>query len=240
MSNLYGYTDYHGPPVEGNETADDGSKVENEPQNYSVDDDEDDDPLRCGMWMEGDSLAPPCGSSVPLIHSIISFAAVVSEDVLYDFGCGDGRVCLEALVKRDCRHCVGIEIEEDLVQKAQMMISNLRKTFQEKQEGTPRIQVLQADLRECIQALVARGNNERAGKGPFQDLPMPTIIIIYLLPEAIAELEENFIALLRYARIVCNTWGLPSLKESSTIEIREEGGASTRLFLYEKRLSSEK
>jgi hypothetical protein len=230
MSNLYGYVDYHGPRIIKGK----GDNL-HPPQEEEEDDD---DPLRSGFWMEGDSLAPPCGSSVSLIHSIMSFASVSSKDVLYDFGCGDGRVCLEALVEKGCRHCVGVEIEHDLVQKAESLIANLPKEYQHNPEGIPRIQVLQTDLRDCIRSLlaIARKDDDANQKdGPFQQLPMPTIIVLYLLPEAICDLEEDLISLLKYARIVCNTWGLPSRKESATIEVPEVGGCSTSLFLYDKR-----
>jgi hypothetical protein len=231
MSNLYGYVDYHGPRIIKGK----GDNIQ--PPEEEMDDD-DDDPLRSGLWMEGDSLAPPCGSSVSLIHSILSFGSVSSEDILYDFGCGDGRVCLEALVERDCRHCVGVEIEHDLVQKAQSLIANLPKELQQNPEGMPRIQVLQTDLRDCIRSLLVKASKDGGDSqkdSPTQELPMPTIIVLYLLPEAISALEDDLISLLKYARIVCNTWGLPSLKETVTIEVPEVGGCSTSLFLYDKR-----
>lgn len=236
-NNLYGYTDYHGPQIANNqgdkEAAADADVIKNGAMNYY--DDDDDNPLRAGLWMEGDSLAPPCGSSIPLIHSLLSFASVSSKDVLYDFGCGDGRICLEALVKSNCRQCVGVEVEDDLVVKGNELISKLPNNYKLTSDGKPRVQLVQADLREIIQGLLvaqnpkAESNDETSS---FRDLPMPTIIVLYLLPEAIAEMGKDLIALLRYSRIVCNTWGLPSVKHSKKIVVPEEGGASTTLFLY--------
>jgi hypothetical protein len=240
MSNLYGYTDYRGPQIiresdnQENTAAADSDFIKNGAMNYYEEDD-DDDPLRCGLWMEGDSLAPPCGSSIPLIHSLLSFASVSSKDVLYDFGCGDGRICLEALIKSNCRQCVGVEVEDDLVTKGNALISELPKDFKLTSDGKPRVQLVQADLREVIQGLLAAQKSMAESSdetGYFGDLPMPTIIVLYLLPEATAELEKDLIALLQYSRIVCNTWGLPSVKHSQKIDVPEEGGASTTLFLY--------
>jgi hypothetical protein len=241
MSNLYGYNDYHGPQItynnqENKEAAADADVIKNGAMNCCEEDD-DDDPLRAGLWMEGDSLAPPCGSSIPLIHSLLSFASISSKDVLYDFGCGDGRICLEALVKSNCRQCVGVEVEDDLVAKGNELISKLPNNYKlTTSDGKPRIQLVQADLRQVIQGLLLVAQNSKAElsneTGSFRDLPIPTIIVLYLLPEAIAELEKDFIDLLRYSRIVCNTWGLPSVKHSKKIVVPEEGGASTTLFLY--------
>jgi SAM-dependent methyltransferase len=236
-SNLYGYTDYHGPQIIGDQQVDleekDGEPLPQPNEEY---DDEDDDPLRSGLWMEGDSLAPPCGSSVSLIHSILEFASVSKNDVLYDFGCGDGRICLEALVRKGCKHCVGIEVEEDLVAKSHNLIANLPDSYRSTKEGAPpRIQVVQADLRNVLKALVERTKTDDNAKddGQFGDFPMPTIIILYLLPESIAELEEHLLVLLHHARIVCNTWGLSKVKPIESIDVPEIGNASsTSLFLY--------
>ena len=239
MSNLYGYSDYDGPKTDFDKREE--VQVPSKPFVDENDGDEDDDPLRSGLWMEGDSLAPPCGSSIPLIHSLLKFASISSDDILYDFGCGDGRVCLEALVQRNCCRCVGVEIEQDLVEKSHRLISQLPDSYKELSDGAPRIQVIHADLRDVIQELVTRGgtpDNEQPKLDqmrPFQKLPMPTIINLYLLPEAIMELEKDLISLLQYARIVCNTWGLPNVKHSAAIEIPESGGASTCLFLYSRK-----
>jgi hypothetical protein len=229
---MYGYSDYNGP-----ETSVDESTMP--PQ---VDDEEDDDPLRSGLWMEGDSLAPPCGTSVSTIHKLLSFAQVSAKDILYDFGCGDGRICLEALVRHECAQCVGVEVEEDLVLRFQYLISKLF-------DSRDRIMAIHADLRQVLTALLKRaecgqnvsehGSTEPCATSPtLSDLPMPTILVLYLLPEAIKEMECDLIQLLRLLpmfRIVCNTWGLPRLKASKTVQIEETiGGASTVFYLYTK------
>jgi len=68
--NLYGYVDYHGPNIPARDCLlsedDKGNSGELEDHyddttkdDVDVDDDEDRDPLRPGVWMEGDSLPPP-------------------------------------------------------------------------------------------------------------------------------------------------------------------------------------
>lgn len=230
MSNLYGYSDYNGP----GETVD-----ESDMQQV---DDEETDPLRSGLWMEGDSLSPPCGTSVSTIHKLLSFAKVSSDDILYDFGCGDGRICLEALVRHDCTQCVGVEIEEDLVCRFQYLISKLP-------HSRKRIMAIQADLCQILDALLKQAESakcvsESGSTEPcetiltFGDLPMPTILVLYLLPEAIKELECSLIKLLKLLprfRIVCSTWGLQQLNATRSLQIDEgHSGASTTFYLYTK------
>lgn len=48
------------------------------------DDEEEQNPLKTLAWEKGDSLAPPCGSSVSIIHAMLEFASVNRNDVLYD------------------------------------------------------------------------------------------------------------------------------------------------------------
>ena len=246
MSNLDLYNDYNGPSI-----AIKGSEDDNDADDGMHDYDEDNNPLRCGLWMEGDSLAPPCGSSIPFIHSMLSVAKVSSGDALYDLGCGDGRICFEALVKYHSRQVVGIEIEKDLVDKANLIKSRLPKQYQVKAAdhdksdetitGIPRIQIIEADLRDCLGALVGNhqdskrtSQNQQDGGGVFPKLPTPTIIILYLLPESIRMIEHQLITLMEDGvRICCISWGLSRVRESKSVNI-EEGASSTTIFLYDK------
>ena len=150
---------------------------------FSFDDEEETRPQ--GSWLEGDSLAPPCQSDMSVVYSILSFAhdscGITTEDVLYDLGCGDGRICIEAARLYGCR-AVGCEIEEDLVEKFRNNV--------EKRKLQGRVKVLSGDLREI-------------------DLSDATIIVLYLLPEAIVEITAKLhqAILTNNARVICNTWG---------------------------------
>lgn len=78
MSNSsHAYNDYNGPRLPGVKTSD---KV---PVEEATTEDET-NPCLAFSWMEGDSLAPPCGSSISLIHDMLEFASVHQDDVFYD------------------------------------------------------------------------------------------------------------------------------------------------------------
>ena len=64
------------------------------------------------------SLSPfvPCASA--RIAAVFSAARLTHEDVLWDLGCGDGRVLHQAAVQHGCR-CVGLEIDRACVDEAQ-------------------------------------------------------------------------------------------------------------------------
>lgn len=73
---------------------------------------EDSDPLH-GFWLEGDSLAPPCQADLDIVEEILTLANPNDRSILYDLGCGDGRICLRASSRYGCRS-LGCEIEENL------------------------------------------------------------------------------------------------------------------------------
>lgn len=285
MSNLYGYTDYNGPEtlkdsIDDSQNRKVSSLVPNDSNSCEfemIDQPSADNtnPLQVGFWMDGDSLAPPCGSSVSTVHKILEIAfdnttgstTSNSDCCLYDFGCGDGRVCLEAYAKYNCPVTVGVELETDLVERAQYLVSKLpRKPINDTMKnGTEPGQVLQQvpkivqmDLRDTLDQLVtiAEKSNKNAktslsnnlssqtsfGLGRSSsvetqyDLPLPTIIILYLLPEALAEIEPRMIRLLELIpnlKIICNTWGFPNLHPLVENEIYEENSSIvTSLFVY--------
>jgi SAM-dependent methyltransferase len=243
MSNMYGYSDYNGPTAfaaQDDELAAATTLTTTPFEKEEEEEEEESNPLQAGFWMEGDSLAPPCGTAIATIHSLLDFAEVKSTDVLYDLGCGDGRVCLEAYAKYNCRS-VGVEVEVDLVERAQHLISSLPRTENElTNERLPRVvlQDLQELLDDLLDRLASPNNNDEPQSAEHPELPLPTIIVLYLLPESLAELQDRFISLLRLLpppfRILCNTWGLPRLQAEKKTKISEENGAITPLHLYTK------
>jgi hypothetical protein len=246
MSNMHGYSDYQGPFATLSAAVAEHDEGEDDEGN----------PLQAGFWMEGDSLAPPCGTAISTVRHLLVFANVTSKDVLYDLGCGDGRVCLEAYACHSCA-TVGVEVEVDLVARAQTLIDQLPVSTSSSREGfgVPKPRILAEDLRIVLQRLVTQAKGGQKDlvlreiepsapptpPAPLEEdtvhLPCPTMITLYLLPESIQELKQYFEDLLRHSppgfRILCNTWGLSHLRPVRTTEIEEKpGGATTSLFLY--------
>ena len=73
--------------------------------------------------------------------------------------------------------------------------------------------------------------------GDLMELPLEdaTVIAVYLLPEAISQVQPMLLACLeRGARVVCNTWGMPpeQVTPAKMEDVKDKG--STRLWLYTK------
>ncbi len=230
---MYGYNDYNGP-------------LTTVGKNYSGDElddnDDDDNPLRAGQWMEGDSLAPPCGTSIPTIHALLKFASVSETDVVYDLGCGDGRVCLEALVHTNAKYSVGVEVEEDLMERFQHLIGDLSEFLTKDHNGASKIRAVHADLRDVLNHLVARAESNDGADvvdRRFLNLPMPTVLVLYLLPESVRDLEPDLLKLINFLddfRIICNTWGLQTVDPIKVLEVKEPDSVATTVFrMYSRR-----
>jgi SAM-dependent methyltransferase len=148
-------------------------------RNLEMEDDENGNPLE-GFWMEGDSLAPPCQAELDVIDVILQLVPLNNESKLFDLGCGDGRICIEASKRYGCQSC-GVEIEAKLFEQFQKnIISNNLSSLTSAVLG---------DLREL-------------------DLSTATVIVIYLLPDAIEEIKSKLEEAVRNgATLICNTWG---------------------------------
>ena len=140
------------------------------------------------FWLEGDSLAPPCQAEMGVVNKILDLAAPYlnnSSDIIFDLGCGDGRICTEASKRFDCLS-VGCEIEQRLIQKFRQNVEQLHLS--------DKVTVIQGDLCEL-------------------DISNATVIVIYLLPESVLHIREKLLRALRDGCvIICNTWGLKGLQ----------------------------
>jgi cyclopropane fatty-acyl-phospholipid synthase-like methyltransferase len=71
----------------------------------------------------GEKLAPFNPSSQPVIDCALEMLRLGPGDVLFDLGCGDGRVLVEAC-RRTGAQGVGIEYDGALVRKARQAVEN--------------------------------------------------------------------------------------------------------------------
>lgn len=207
---MYGYSDYDGPSRVVSIVS--AEEEEEDPTN----------PLQAGFWMEGDSLAPPCGTAPGTIREILQRLHITAHDVVYDLGCGDGRVCLEAWYIYHCR-AIGVEVEGALVARAEQLLTAA--------SAAHKVQVHEMDLRSVFQKWFGASPQDD-GRGEF---PLPTIVFLYLLPEALLEMEAQLAQLLvqvPHCRLVCNTWGIPHWKPVQEETIVEASGVYTTFFVY--------
>jgi Predicted O-methyltransferase len=95
-----------------------------------------------------DTSTPPAAEPAPdvpfvpssrdVILAMLDLAGVSKNDVLYDLGCGDGRIVIMAARHREPARCVGIEIDE---RRAAVCLLNVKKMKVEE-----RVTIIKGDL----------------------------------------------------------------------------------------------
>jgi cyclopropane fatty-acyl-phospholipid synthase-like methyltransferase len=111
------------------------------------------------VWTDGE--VPFVPTPVQVVDRMLEMARVTSEDVVYDLGSGDGAIIIRAAKKFGVRG-VGIEIDADLVRKAQA------NAFKEKVEH-----LVEFRVQDALAVDVSRA----------------TVVTLYMLPEFNAKLR---------------------------------------------------
>lgn len=117
--------------------------------------------------------------------------------MLYDLGCGDAKVLVEA-VRNGCEKCVGVDMDPDVVAKA---LDNVAQN-----EMLDKITVIEGNFLEI-------------------DISEATIIYVFLLPKALEALREKFLQAFqngKLKRIVSTLYDMP-FEEYNQIENTEYG-----------------
>jgi len=82
-------------------------------------------------------IAPFVATPLPVVKQMLTLAQLKAGEILYDLGCGDGRVVIMAAQDFGARG-VGVEMREDLVKQALGKVSELGL------EG--RVKIVQSDM----------------------------------------------------------------------------------------------
>jgi SAM-dependent methyltransferase len=115
-----------------------------------------------------------------IVDRMLELAEVRPDDVVYDLGCGDGRIVIAAAKKYGAR-AVGIEIDPQLVEQAK---ENVKKGRVEHL-----VTIRQGDIFE-------------------EDFRDATVVAMYLLPEVNVKLMPKLAQLREGARIVSHSFGM--------------------------------
>lgn len=143
--------------------------------------------LACGVLSAGVSLYAP--TPVEAVEAMLRLANVTESDIVYDLGCGDGRILLAASAYYGCRS-VGIDIDPKCVAKtARNITANNLWGLAAVYEGD----VLDIDFSQA------------------------TVVTAYLMPDLLEKLKDQFKTLTPGTRIVCFEKPIPGVKPSQTV-----------------------
>jgi SAM-dependent methyltransferase len=152
-------------------------------------------------------LAPYVPTPSAVVGKMLEMAQVTGQDVLYDIGCGDGRIVITAARKYGAGG-VGIDIDKAMVERS---ISNAKAAGVDR-----RVKFI------CMDATKA-------------DVSPATVVTLYLLPESNALLRPLLEKQLRPGtRVVSHNYMIPGWEKKQTRDatIKDEEGTEHTIYLY--------
>ncbi len=159
-----------------------------------------------------DVNAPFIRTPDQIVRAMLELAEPEPGEVLYDLGCGDGRIVIAAAKDYGCR-AVGYDIDPQRVSEAR---ENVRQAGLE-----DRVAIVEQDIFTL-------------------DLRPADVVTIYLLPRLNAKLLPRLRQLRPGARIVSHDFDLPGITPDRSIEINEPPrDVEHSLYLWTAPLRSE-
>lgn len=152
-------------------------------------------------------LAPWVPTPQPVIDRMLELASLSDKDVLYDIGCGDGRIVITAARRYGVRG-VGIDIDKAMIDESE---------------------------RDAESAGVERQVKFICMDATKADISEATVVSLYLLPESNALMRPLLEAQLRpKSRVVCHNYTIPGWEEKQVQSetVKDENGEDHYVYLY--------
>jgi len=149
--------------------------------------------------------APYIPTSEAIVDRMLELAEVGADDVVYDLGCGDGRILVAAAKRNGCR-CFGFDINPDRVAEAR---ENAKLGGVEQLVTIEQKDILTLDLSEA------------------------TVVTMYLLPKLNSKLIPQLDKLRPGARVVSHAFEIEGLvPEKRELVLKENGDVDTVLYRF--------
>jgi predicted RNA methylase len=154
------------------------------------------------------NLAPYVPSPLEVVDRMLTLAEVSRNDVVYDLGCGDGRIVIAAARKFGARG-VGVDIDPQRINES---IANARKAGVEK--------LVTFKLQDAMKT----------------DISEATVVTLYLLSFANVQLRPILEKQLKPgARIVSHNFGMGNWEPDQIDSFADANGGTRTLYLWIKK-----
>jgi ribosomal protein L11 methylase PrmA len=154
-------------------------------------------------------LAPYVPTPMVVVDKMLEMANITESDILYDLGCGDGRIVITA-AKKYGAHGVGIDLDPERIKESEAYA---------KQAGVE--DLVEFRLQDAMKS----------------DISEATVVTLYLLPESNALLRPILEEQLKNgARVVSHNYHMPDwqAKETGYAEVTSGDGEMHTIFVYKK------
>jgi len=153
------------------------------------------------------------GTPYDVVSKMLELAQVKKKDLVYDLGCGDGRMVVLAAKKYGCRG-IGYDIDSERISASKENVTRNRVGRL--------VKIVQADLFTL-------------------DFSNADVLSLYLLPEINKRLLPQFEKLKPGSRLVFHAYDLEGIEPDQSISVTSnEDGASHKLYLYTTPLKHKK
>jgi outer membrane protein assembly factor BamB len=140
-----------------------------------------------------------------VVDRMLELARVGKDDVVYDLGCGDGRIVIQAAQKYGAKG-IGVEMDADCVKQARERVTKNRLQ--------DRVTIRQGDLFQ-------------------EDLRDATVVALYLLPHLNVKLLPQLQKLRPGTRIVSHAFDIEGVKPAQVVRFRSKDGLTEHvLYLW--------
>jgi hypothetical protein len=181
------------------------------------------------------NLAPFNPSSETAQRQSIALMNLQANDILFDLGCGDGRLLIRAVSEQPGLRCVGVEIDPVFVERARKAIhQQLPSAVQD------RVQIRCQDVTQVLQSPVpASTTNMSTSNTPLDEISIhhATVIYLYLLPRGLQHIRTMLDRLVQQRiqtgqslRVVAYTFSVKGW-EPTRIDTSTKSGIP--IYLYE-------
>jgi SAM-dependent methyltransferase len=155
--------------------------------------------------LDQESLAPYVPTPQLVVDRMLEIAEVTSNDVVYDLGCGDGRIVVTAAKKYGARG-IGFDIDRQRIKEAE---ENARR------EG---VEDLAKFVLQDIMTV---------------DVSPATVVTLYLLPDSNRKLRPILTEQLRPgSRIVSHAFDMDEWEPLKVERVEDSGGISRTIYLW--------
>jgi len=140
-----------------------------------------------------------------VVDKMLEIASITEKDVLYDLGCGDGRIVITAAKKYGCK-AVGFDLDPDRVQESR---ENVKAKEVEKLVTIEKKDLFDVDMKPA------------------------SVVTLYLLPDVNAKLIPQLEQLKPGARIISHDFTIKGIEPKHTVPVTsKEDGQKHMIYVW--------
>jgi precorrin-6B methylase 2 len=147
-----------------------------------------------------------------VVNKMLELAEVKKDDIVYDLGCGDGRIVVTAAKKYGCK-AFGFDIDPERIKDSKENVA--------KNKVGDLVTIEQKDIFTL-------------------DLSKANVITLYLLPELNVKLIPQLEKLKPGSRIVSHAFDMRGVKPKKHMKVKTESGNEVDVYLWVTPLEKEK